>query len=282
MMRLRPHIRALLPVLFLCALPGPALAQSATGLPTAREIIDKVVERARWVQKNRPALQYSYTQRLTIEKLEDNGAVKEHEERLYRVVTIEGEPFLQLVEKNGKPPTEDDLDAEKKREKEFRKRLEERRKKAKPEDEGFRFDQELVEKYRAEVLGREEVNGRAAWVLRFEPKSRDLPVRKRVDRLTNKLAGKLWIDEKDHEIVKAEGRLIEPAKVGWGMLANFSKFDFAVEQVRLDDATWLPLRVDALLQGRIVFSSMYQRQSIRWGGFHKKEGAPPQKSSGPR
>lgn len=264
--------------------PGIGAAQNATGLPTAKEIIDKVVERARWVEQNRPALQYSYTQHLTIEKLDDNNAVKEREERVYQLVLIEGEPYLRLVEKNGKPASPDDLEDERKREKEFRKRLEEqRRRKSKGDDERFRFDQELAGKYRAEVLGREVVNGRPVWVLRFEPKSRDLPVRRRIDRLTNKLAGKLWIDEKDYEVAKAEARLTGPAKFGWGMVANFYKFDLVAEQVRLDDSTWLPLRADALLQGRIVFSSMHQRQLIRWGDFHKNDAVPaPQKSSGPR
>jgi hypothetical protein len=256
--------------------------QNSNAQPTAREIMDKVVARARWVAEHRPALQYTFFQHTTIEKLEDDGSLKEREERVFQLGRLDGEPFLRLVQKDGKPPTGKDLEEERKREKEFRKRLEERRKKTKPEDEGFRFDEELMSKYRAEVLGREIVNGRPAWILSFEPKGRDLPVRKRVDRLTNKLAGKLWIDAQDYEIVKAEARLTEPARVGLGLVANFQKFDLFLEQTRLDDATWLPARADALLQGRVVFSSMHQRQSIRWKDFRKTEAAgAPQKSSNP-
>ena len=198
--------------------------------------------------------------------------MKEREERIYQVVRIDGEPYLRLVQKNGQPPTQDDLEDEAKREKEFRKRLAERRQK-KSDGDGFRFDRELVQKYRGEMLGRDTVNGRPAYVLHFEPKSRDLPVRKRIDRLTNKLTGKLWIDAQDYEIVKAEGNLIEPARVGLGLIAKFSKLDFSVEMVRLDDSTYLPLRLDALLQGRIVFSSIYQRQTIHWKDFQKVEAA---------
>ena len=251
---------------------------NSNALPAAQEVMDKVVERARWVAEHRPALRYTFFQHTTIEKLADDGSVKEREERVYELGRVEGEPFLRLVQKNGKPPTEKDLEEERKRERDFRKRLEERRKKTKPEDESFRFDQELMSKYRAEVLGRETVNGRPAWVLRFKPKSRDLPVRKRVDRLTNKLAGKLWIDAQDYEIVKAEARLTEPARVGMGLLANFHKFDLSLEQTRLDDSTWLPARADALLQGRVVFSSMHQRQTIRWKDFRKADAL--QKSGG--
>ena len=253
-------------------LPPTAAAQNVERLPTAAEVMDRVIERARWVQEHRPALQYTYHQQVLVEKLDGEGAVKEREERIYQLVRIEGEPYLRLVQKNGQPPTEDDLEDEAKRERAFRKRLAERRKK-KSDDEGFRFDHELVSKYRGEMLGRDIVNGRPAYLLRFEPKSRDLPVRKRVDRLTNKLAGKLWIDAQDYEVVKAEGSLIEPARVGWGLIANFSKLDFSVEMVRLDESTYLPLRLDALLQGRVVFSSMHQRQTIHWKDFQKAEAA---------
>jgi Spy/CpxP family protein refolding chaperone len=256
-----------------------APAQNANGLPAAQEVMDKVVERARWVAEHRPALKYTFFQHTTIEKLDDAGRLKEREERVYELGRVEGEPFLRLIQKNGKPPTEKDIEEERKREREFRKRLEERRKKAKPEDEGFRFDRDLMSKYRAEVLGREVVNGRPAWVLRFEPKSRDLPVRKRVDRLTNKLAGKLWIDAQDYEIVKAEASLTEPARVGMGLLANFQKFDLFLEQTRLDDSTWLPARADALLQGRVIFTTTHERRILRWKDFRKADA--PQKSSSP-
>jgi hypothetical protein len=223
------------------------------------------------VAQHRPALRYTFAQHTTIEKLADDGSVKEREERVYELGRVEGEPFLRLVQKNGKPPAGKDLEEERKREREFRKRLEARRKNPKTEDDGFRFDKELTAKYRAEVLGSETVNGRAAWVLRFEPKSRDLPVRKRIDRLTNKLAGKLWIDAHDYEVVKAEARLTEPARVGLGVLANFETFDLSFEQTRLDDSTWLPLRADALLHGRVMFSSTHQRQSLRWKDFRKAD-----------
>ena len=258
--------------------PSPPVHNGSEQLPSAQEIMDRVVERARWIDQHRPALRYNFMQETVIERLEDDGTIREHEERLYRVERIEGEPFLRLVQKNGQPPTGKDLEDEKKREREFRKRLAERRK-GKPDDEAFHFDKDLIGKYRGEVLGREIVNGRPAYIVRFEPKSDDLPVRKRMDRLTNKLAGKLWIDEKDYEIVKAEGRLVGPAKVGWGIVANFQRLDFAFEQVRMDDDTWLPLRLDARLEGRVVFTTLNQRQRIRWKDFQKMEAGAQNKPS---
>lgn len=272
MMDWAQHIRRLALGVPLIGAVTLAAAQNNRPLPTAAEVMDKVIERARWVEEHKPALQYTYRQTMVIDKLNDDGSVKEREERVYELVRIDGEPYMRLVQKNGRPLAEDDLKDEAKREKEFRKRLAERRKK-KSGDEDFHFDRELVSKYRGEMLGREMANGRPAYVLRFEPKSRDLPVRKRIDRLTNKVAGKLWIDAQDYEVVRAEGSLIEPARIGWGLIANFQRFDFTFEQVRLDSATWLPSRVDARVTGRIIFSSFDQRQIIHWKDFQKTEAA---------
>jgi len=94
-----------------------------------------------------------------------------------------------------------------------------------------------------------------------------------VQRQSLRKKPELWIDAQHYEVVKAEGSLLEPARVGWGLIANFSKLDFSVEMVRLDDSTYLPLRLDALLQGRVVFSSMHQRQTIHWKDFQKAEAA---------
>lgn len=247
-------------------LPGAAAQEP---LPSARAIVDKVIERARVVDEKKLQQAYAYTQRMVLEKLDEAGKLKERGEYGYQPVWIDGARYLRLVEKNGKPIAGKDLEQEHKREREFRKRLGEGRKRPASADEPFRFDEELVTRYRAEVLGRVQVNGRTAYVLRFEPKRGPLPARRRFDRLLNRLAGRLWVDAEEHEIVKAEGSLIEPVKWGWGVMAHFQKLDFQVEQLRLEDATWMPSRFGVHYRGRVVFSTLHQRQQTTWSDFRK-------------
>ena len=53
--------------------PFAAAAQNNGPLPTATAVIDKVIERAHWVEKHKPALQYTYRQQVLVEKLNDDG-----------------------------------------------------------------------------------------------------------------------------------------------------------------------------------------------------------------
>lgn len=279
--------RTLIPAVVLAMIPSGIAAQSAPNgpaakpLPPAQEIIDRMIDRARRAEEKKLAEQYTYEQQTVIEKLDASGAVKEREERVYQPVALGSERYLRLVKKNGRPPNGKDLKEEQEREKQFRQRLDERRRKGKKDGDDIRFDSELTSRFRGEVLGREHVNGRWAYLIRFEPKSRDLPVRRRLDRLLNKLAGRLWVDEEDYTIVRGEGRLLEPVRVGLGLLASFQKLDITAEQTRLEDGLWLPVRLDALVQGRVIFNTIHQRQALRWREFRRVEPPRPQPATGP-
>ena len=78
----------------------------------------------------------------------------------------------------------------------LRQRLAERKRRKergeKDEDE-IDINEELAGKYKFVLTGREPVNGRPAYVLSFEPRSGDLPVQRRMDRLLNKAAGRILI-----------------------------------------------------------------------------------------
>lgn len=266
----RRHFRSaafLLAILLLAALPLPAQAP----LPTARELIDRVVARARRLDEQKLLLQYTYRMRFEVEKLDDDGKVKETEVRIYEPVVIDGARFMRMVEKDGAPLTAKENEQEEKREREFRKRLAEERKKKESDRDVFKFDEHLIQKYDAEVRGREVVNGRPALVLTFRPKEGDLPARGRYERLLNHVAGTIWIDEAEAAIVRAEGKLLESVKWGWGLVASIHTLNFSAQQTRVDDDIWLPQQLDAYVQGRVVFSGLHQRQRSTWTDFRKPE-----------
>jgi hypothetical protein len=117
------------------------------------------------------------------------------------------------------------------------------------------------------MVRREPVNGRTAFLLRFEPKSNDLPVRRKVDRVLIKLEGSLWIDESDYDIAKVEFRLRENVTIGWGLLAVFRRLDVSFEQARGTDGVWLPSRIDACVEGRVLFKSFHLKQREQMSDF---------------
>ncbi len=269
----------------LALLPGSLPSQNKQELPSPEGVLRKAVERARSADARNHAGKYTFTQLALIEKLDERGGVREREERVYQVSPIEGTPYYRLMQKNGKPLAEKELKQEQERERKFRQKLAEgKRKKEKDKsqaDEELAFNEELVSRYRFETVGLEPVNGRPAFLLTFEPKSKNLPVRRRMDRVLNKLAGKLWLDQESYEISRVEAHLTEKTKIGWGILGSVDKVEFSLEQNRLDQDVWLPSRFDLCMDARLLFSSLHQRQGVEWTDFKKLGQVAEQKPSTP-
>lgn len=242
------------------------LARAADALPSADEVMHKAIQRAKWVEEQKFEATRAYTRLSRTDQLDDKGAVKESEEFLYHVYPVEGLPYAELIRKNGGAPTAQDLKKDQERQKRFRERLAQRRQQ-KDKQEEVSLDEEVVSKYRFEILRREAVNGRAAFVLSFEPRSDDLPVRRKVDRFLNKLAGTLWVDEHDYDIPKLVFHLKDDVTLGWGILAAFRKFDVSFEQTRTGNGAWFPSRIDAYIDGRILFKSFRLRQQEQMSDF---------------
>lgn len=245
---------------------APARGQQPS-LPSPDEILDNVLAREKEVRSRDLNKKYTYTQLTKIEKLQDDLAVKETEERTYRIIPLDGAAYNRLVTKNGKPLSQEDLRREQNREEKFRKAIAKKQKKADEED--ILLNKELLSKYAFSVIGRETVNGRSAFVLTFKPRSPDLPVKKSVDRFLNKLMGTVWFDDQDYELAKIEAKITEPVKVGWGIIASLYKFDLTFEQVRLDDGVWLPGKLNMYINGTKLFSKMHQRQYVVYQDFKK-------------
>jgi hypothetical protein len=239
-------------------------------LPPAGEVMKKVIERAKQDSAQRYDSKYVYVVRRVTQDLDERGSIKKREQFLYRVVIIDGAPYDRLIEKNGKPLNEEERKREQERERKFRHTLaEKKRKKAKGEEDEFTVDEELVNKFKIEITGREPIDGRPALVAKFEPRSRNLPTKRRVDFLINKLAGKVWIDEQDYEVVRAQFHLVEPATMFFGLLASLRKLEGSVEQTRVEDHVWLPARIEEYMEGRIAFKALHQRMEEQFSDFRK-------------
>jgi len=261
--------------------PAPSGARpSSLGLPPTEEILKRVIDRAKWDKDQKIDAQYTYTQRSTIEELDSKENVKRRVERLLQVTLIDGEPYARLVQKDGKPLTEKDAKLEQEHERKFRERLAERKRKKeqKKKDEGdIELDEELLRKYRFVLTGREAVDGRPAYLLSFEPRSNDLPVKRRVDRLMNKVAGRVWIDEQDYEICRADLHLAESVSAWGGLLASVRKFFLRFEQTKVDETAWMESYADGYMDGRILIRSLHLKFSQQNSDFRRiaPEGARP-------
>lgn len=244
---------------------GQSPPRDSQSLPSAAQIIGKALDWAERQEEQGFEEQLSCRYVSVKEGLDENRQVKSREVRLYKVYPIGDELYYELVRIDGRPLSEDEVrkEAEKKR-----KFIEESRssddKKKKKDEERVKFNDELISRYRAEVVGREAVNGRPAYIIRFEPKSGNLPVRRRIDHALNNSRGKVWIDAEEFGVARVEFELIEPVRLWLGILGKIGDMDGRFEQVRLKPGIWFPKTMSFYLKGRALFKSFHERRTSHW------------------
>lgn len=246
------------------AAPAPSPADDPP-LPPADQVLRKVLATVKNPVVRQASAQFRSVQHTTIEKLDDKGRLREREDRVYDVGPLGRGVYARLVEKNGKSLTPSDLQDEQQRQQRFLERSATQRFGGGDSDR-VPLDQELFDRYKSEVVGREFVAGRPTVILHFWPRSSDLPVRRRQDYVLNKLTGKVWIDERDWEIVRVDAQLTERVRVLLGLVAALDKVDLHFEQIRMGDAVYLPLKLTASFEGRKLFSTLRENVTVTWTG----------------
>lgn len=265
MQRLMYHI-------FLCTLlihASPWLCCSASphNLPSAAEVIHKVIERAKWSEQHDFERQYAFVKATQSDELDDRGRVIRRREKTVQVIpAADGQTRVKL-----------DAAAKRLTGKEIKSiastQLEHPRAEhpsSKPAQRTrIELTEELIQRFDFEVKRREYVGRRVALVLQFTPKPGDLPVRKLQDRFINRATGTIWVDEKDFELVKAEVRLIEPVTIAGGVAGAIQAFRYLLERARIDDGVWLLKQTDLLIRGRKFLAPVHTRKVERWTDYQK-------------
>ena len=196
-------------VLLACLLLSGALVQDKPADLSAEEILRKAVERYAWSDAQKFDRKYVSTSHSIDEEFNSDGAMKTHVDRVVQTVPL-GQNMRghRLLEKDGKPTSAAERKAQWDREQAAIGEAGKNKKKPGArhvtEDEGdMSFNSAMVAKYNWKLLGTEAIDGRLAYVLSLEPK-KDAPVHHMVDHILNKVAGKVWFDVQEFEIVRAD------------------------------------------------------------------------------
>jgi hypothetical protein len=218
-------------------------------------------------QRQREAALDAYTYDIleVEEALGKDGAVKSRKNARLEVFHVRGRPLRRKVEEAGRPLSpkaqakedarvDDKLDAI-------------LAGKAAVEEAGVRLSA-VIERFDFRAVAREEVDARVAIVLDFVPRpgTRELEG----DRLFRSLAGRIWIDEAECEVVRAEIRSTKPIRPVLGLGARISALELRLAFRKLDDAVWLPQRVETLTAGRIfIFRGFRTRTTQSYGNYRR-------------
>jgi hypothetical protein len=257
-------IRLTLALLASCA-AAPAAAQAPPGLPEGNAYVKALVGK----QRDREAAlnRYTYDVDELQEKLDSSGRVKETDTRRLEVFYVKGSPVRKKVAANGRPLPPGEAEKEERRvEEQVEDILEGRTVRETP---GVRLSQ-VLERYDFQAVARETVDDRPTLVFAFEPREgkRDL----RADAVLRRLSGRIWVDEEERELVRAEMQSTGKIKFALGLGASVQSLSFSMQFRKLEDGLWLPARLSFEAAGsKFVVSRFRIRTTAVYSRYRRFE-----------
>jgi hypothetical protein len=232
----------------------------------ADEIIGKAVERSQSpvVRTDRPS--FTYTKVAVTEEFDAAGKVKEHKEKVYQVSFRGGSSFAKLLEVNGHAPAEADLKKQADNELSLHQILGEGKATKGDNRESFLTPQ-VAARFDFKLSNVDSLNGRRAYVIDFKPKTPALPTHRLVDRLLDRLSGRLWIDVEEFEIARAEVQLRSEVDLLGGLVGCLRKLAYTVTRTRVADGVWLNSFSSGDFEGRKLLDSMHIKMHSESSNF---------------
>jgi hypothetical protein len=221
---------------------------------------------------------YAYTETVTEHSLDQKGQLIEKDSETFELTFYKGNRIRRLVGKNGKPLSPgEEADEQKrieKRVREIEKREAEKEKKTAQDREAERNKRvSIADVLRASKLinpRRERFRGREVIVFDFEPLP-DYKPQKDYEKFFGKMAGAIWVDANDKQVARLEARLVEPYKIGGGLLAKLNEGStFVLEQDRINNEIWLPTRADINASAKVLLlKGLSLTQTTTYGDYKR-------------
>jgi hypothetical protein len=242
--------------------------RSAEPLPDAAEVTRRMTERAQAVAQSAQGPQYICNKRSVVEELDPRGNLVKSEEKLYEVKWIAGFPFNRLVKIHGRDLSEAELRKQEEREERFRQKFTSVDTRQMAARQQAWVTPQLLARYQFAVQERTVLSNRATLVLTFRPKDPEPPCETARDRILNRLAGTLWVDEADADVAQLSVSLVEPVSLGWfGILGALSRCDVSLNRLRLPEGAWINERQSLLIHFRKLTATRHFRSIEESSGF---------------
>ncbi|MCY4509192.1 MAG: hypothetical protein OXG35_19855 [Acidobacteria bacterium] len=239
--------------------------------PELREIIDRALERAAWAEEEGFETRYRRAMTQRIRQFDGDGEVTDDETLLYRLEPYQGALFSRLTARDGEPLGPSGRREQEKRWEEFQAEVADPRKRAEREREAaeneIRFDEEMVGRFTASLDGVRDLRGRPSYVISFEPRPGNLPVRRRIDHALNNSRGEAWIDRETYEIAQVSFELMDRVRLWWGILGSISNATGRLERRPVAGDVWLNTEFDVYFNVRVLFRTTRRSTTTQWSEF---------------
>jgi hypothetical protein len=235
--------------------------KSQVKLPDLKALFKEIDDNQKAIDKIKERYAGSQSEEET--EFEGDGRVKKRELTEYTFFYLDGHEVTTRVKKDGKSLSAEE---QKKENEKTQKRIEELQKreakkeakeeKTKEEGKSGEKDDPDIEVFLRACQfvnpRRERFRGQDVLVFDFEPNPEFKP-HKLVEKLVQKLAGVVWIDEKVHDVVRLEGYFVGDMKFAGGLLVNLQKgTSFVFEQSFVNNEVWLPTYGEAHIGVRFL------------------------------
>ncbi len=239
----------------LSCLPLPSRA--ASDLPSASEVLHRMIERAQVVARKVEGPHYTYQKRSLLEHLDAAGHRLDSEERIYQVTLIAGFPFNRLVRIQGRELTTEEQKREQRKEERFQARFTSVNASNMIARKEAWLTPELLDRFEFVVKERVTLNERPTLLLAFSPKKGKLPEKAIHDKFLNRMAGTVWLDEQDAEAAKLSVHLTETVSLGWfGLLGSLSQCELTLERKPMPGGVWVNTSQALRIQYRKLASTI--------------------------
>ncbi len=244
------------PALLLIGLSLPAWSATtvveSSPLPEADEVIRRFVERATAATTNlATGVQIHYRTNIT-EKFDRKGRLDEREELLLRITTEGDSEAVELLQVDGRTPTDKERERSTRR---FGGKPEEARKRDRPDRSrqlNAYLTLEVLSRYVFSVDGQEEVGGRPCFKVSFKPGTQLAKSDKMFERVLDRLTGIFWIDTQDYQLAQADIQLSESVPLWGGVLGGLEYLRLQIGRRRDAAGLWRDRIVEARFIGRAV------------------------------
>ncbi len=259
----------------------PAKSQNHSSVPDARQIVEESIAATQRHWQAR--LRYTYVERDQDQRRDSDGRVKSEEVDVSRTILVNGVPFEQLVERNGRPPSPEEERKQKEKLEKLKRETPEQRadRLSKQAEENASLVREVPKAFDFQVAGEEIVKGRPAYVLQATPHP-GYDAQGKYGKMFSKVAGKLWIDKQDLGWIKVDGQVIQPFSMGLFLVRLLRGSEIKLEQTRVDDKIWMPERVHVKAAAKIFFvKSLVVERVLTYSEYRLAEaGAPATRDRG--
>ena len=219
-------------------------------------------------------------------EFDGNGQVTEERRVEWEVIPIDGRSFMRRRTIDGQPLSGEALTEENERAAAFREELRRQREgEVEPEDEPEEneneivINEELFARFDFTLESEEQLRNRPSYRIAFAPREGSLPARGRIDRMINKVSGRIWIDRETFEFARLEYELMDTVRFGWGVLATLHVFRGSIDRGPALPGFWRSLQEEFYADIRILFRRSRIARISQWRDFERTQESPEQGAS---